>query len=159
VSDIIWGLYRDGEGSTGVLAGTGRDILDFRFPVALEDGLWSECGLADRAQWGEYRHAVLDCIVKTGDISQSDIVAETGLNKGSVSKEVDYLQAYSLARSYKDGRRIMWQSTVAGREVLDLWNASRSAGEQILQGNTLKGRQKPLLEEPESHGTDVRGGA
>lgn len=159
VSDVIWGLYRDNEGATGVLAGTGRDIMDFRIPVAFEQGLWSECGLSDRAQWAEYRHAVLECIEEAGDISQSDIVAETGLNKGSVSKECDYLAAYSLARSYRDGRRIMWQSTVAGREVLDIWNASRSAGEQILQGNTLKGSQKPLLDEPETHRTDVQGGA
>ncbi len=132
VADVVWGLYRDASTPTGVLAGTGRDLMDFKDNLVFEKGIWLMADLSARAQRSEARHTVLDCIVRSGDISQSDIVSETGMNKGSVSKAIDYLEMFGLLVSHRSGRRIIWQSSIAGRQMLEQWNETASVASQLL---------------------------
>lgn len=132
VADVIWGLYRDASSASGVLAGTGRDIMDFKLHLVFENGVWITADISARAQYSEYKHLVLDAIVEAGDISQSDIAIQTGLNKGSVSKAVEYLEAFGLALCHRDKRRLIWQSTIAGREILEKWDSVAPKARRIL---------------------------
>lgn len=132
VADVVWGLYRDASTPSGVLAGTGRDIMDFKAHLIFEEGVWLMADVSARAQYSEYKHLVLEAIAEAGDISQTDITTQTGLNKGSVSKATEYLEAFGLAIVHRDRRRLVWQSTMAGREILEKWNEAAPVAKQIL---------------------------
>ena len=137
VADVVWGLYRDASTPTGVLAGTGRDLMDFKSNLVFENGVWLMADLSARAQHSEARHAVLETIAQAGDISQSDIVDETGMHKGTVSKALDYLESFGLLLSHRSGRRIVWQTSIAGRQVLEQWNAQAGVAKQVLLGENV----------------------
>jgi len=137
VADVIWGFYRDPATMTGVLAGTSRDFVDFKESISLQDGAWMVADITARAQYGELRHTVLDAIVNAGDISQSDIVTETGLNKGSISKALDYMSQFGLLLSYRSGRRIVWQASISGKETLEKWNKKESVARQLLMAENV----------------------
>jgi DNA-binding MarR family transcriptional regulator len=138
VADVIWGLYRDASTPTGVLAGTGRDLMDFKNNLVFESGVWLMADLSARAQHSEARHIVLETIAQAGDISQSDIVEETGMHKGTVSKALDYLESFGLLLSHRSGRRIVWQCSIAGRQILEQWNAQETVARQVLMGENVR---------------------
>lgn len=138
VADAIIGLYRDNDES-GVFIGTGRDIMDFELNLLWDNETctWSSQSnvMIDRLGYSENRLAVLSTIVEAMDISQLDIAAVTGLNKGSVSRIINDLLSAGYILKYQDGKRIMYQASVAGRQdILPKWESKSMAAANILQG-------------------------
>lgn len=140
IADTILGLYRDAEGASGKLSGTGRDIEDFEIDLIWDkDGFrWDAVApgtVIDRLGYSDNRHAILSTIVEAEDISQLDIASVTGMNKGTVSRTLNELVSSGYVLKYVDGKRVLYQPSVTGRvDILPQWEGRADAAGRILQG-------------------------
>jgi len=143
IADTILGLYRDNEGVGGTLNGTGRDIGEFELPLTWDTESWTWQSLApgtvvDKLGYSDNRHAVLSAIVEAEDISQLDLVSVTGLNKGTMSRVINELVESGYVLKYVEGKRILYQPSVAGRgDILPIWDGRLEKAGAILQGAML----------------------
>jgi hypothetical protein len=140
IADTILGLYRDNEGVGGTLNGTGRDIGEFELPLTWDTEAWAWQSLApgtvvDKLGYSDNRHGVLSAIVEAEDISQLDIAAVTGMNKGTVSRVINELVSSGYVLKYVEGKRILYQPSVTGRvDILPMWDGRLEKAGTILQG-------------------------
>lgn len=137
VADCVVGLYRD-DGS-GTLTGTGRDIQDFDIALQWDENTctWAASGgIVDRLGYSENRLAVLSAIVEGDDgISTLDLSAVTGINKGTVSRTLQELLSAGYVVKFVDGKRILYQPSIVGKQdILPQWDQRSAGAGAILQG-------------------------
>ena len=123
IADTIMGFYRDRDLPTAKFAGIGRDINEFAFALKFDKELW--CWQKENnfhlVKHTDRRADILAYIVSIEDVSMGAISAELEINKGTVSKALKSLLEDGLIADQKQGKHIIYQSTVKGREVYAMW--------------------------------------
>ena len=136
IADTIIGFYRDRNMDTGKIAGVGRDIEEFSFAVKFfkDRGMWLPVDEHIRARYTEQRHEVLEYVTGELETTVTHASVDLNLNKGTVQRVLNDLESDNLLLSYKDGRKRVYQATVAGKETLERWNNEIQAAKALVNG-------------------------
>ncbi len=134
IADTIIGFYRDRGMDTGKIAGVGRDIEEFSFAVKFfkDRGMWLPVDDHIRARYTEQRHEMLEYVIGEKEATATHAGVDLGINKGTAQRVLDDLESDGLLLSYKEGRKRIYQATIAGQETFKRWNNEVQAAKALV---------------------------